>query len=455
MTIPEDVTSSGLVITDRRHTRAASEHPQIAPRQHDPNGNPASTVGPESRGGQIMSPAPRAWHADAWAGWPNEWQTPYMANGGDFGGASSNLVTRTACAMTCIDLNSRQLASFPVYGLKGTEPFKLPAWSENPAPMVYASWGEFMHGTVNALEIRGECFTYVLSRYADGYPMHFVNLNPDAVRVEWFGGGKEYLVDDVPVDPADLCHIQYQSWPGRLHGVSPLEWCARSILTSASLERYAANLATRGGVPWAVLKSGRNLDDQQVQDAQSSWVSAAMRRDGAPAILGSAFELQPLSFSPDQMALLDLREFDDRRICAAFGVPGYLVNVSMGEGSSVTYANASALFQHHWTATLRPLADLIAQAWSGFLVPRGQRVEFNPDRYTQNPLSERAFGYQTLFNIVDPVTGERGMYVDEIRAAERLPNSQAHRAAQTSGTADVLAEQERMAAAQRLNGGGA
>lgn len=411
----EYLTEGGLVVTDRRRHLRATEFPQVDPRTHEPNGNVASTVGPESRGGDIiMGPSSRL-HAEAWDGWPAGWSTPYMDGGGGM-----DIVSKVATAMTCVDLNSRQLGSFPVYGVKGDAPFALPSWAENPAPQLYSSWPEFMHSTVNTLLIRGECFTYVLARFANDFPAQFVNLNPDAVQIEWIDGGLEFLVDGVPVDRRDICHVPYQSWPGRLHGISPLEWCARSLMTSGALERYATNLATRGGIPWAVLKASRNLDDRQVTDAQTSWVNAAMRRDGAPAILGTAFDLQPLSFSPEQMALLDMREFDDRRIAAAFGVPGYLVNVSMGSGSSVTYSNASQLFMHHWTATLRPLANLIARAWSGFLLPRGQRVEFNPDRYVQPPLQERTLGYQTMFSIVDPNTGERAMYIDEIRAAERL-----------------------------------
>lgn len=411
------MTDGGLVVTDRRGHLRASEFPQLDARSHDPNGNAASSVGPETLGGPVMGPASRM-HAEAWNGWPQGWDTPYMAADDASG---FDVVTRVATAMTCVDLNSRQLASFPVYGVKGDAPFDLPSWAANPAPQVYSSWSEFMHSVVNTLLIRGECFQYVLARYADGYPAQFVNLNPDVVQVEWIDGGLEYLVDDEPVDRADICHTKYQSWPGRLHGISPLEWCARSLVTSGALERYATNLATRGGIPWAVLKANRNLDDRQVLDVQQSWVNAAMRRDGAPAILGTAFDLQPLSFSPEQMALLGMREFDDRRIAAAFGVPGYLVNVGMGDGSSVTYANASALFLHHWTATLRPLADLLAASWSGWMVPRGQRVEFNPDRYTQPPLAERTVGYQTMFNLMDPTTGERAIYIDEIRSAERLP----------------------------------
>src|SRR4029077_20781400 len=109
---------------------------------------------------------------------------------------------------------------------------------------------------------------------------------------------------------------------------------------------------------------------------------------------------------------LELREFDERRVCGAFGVPSFLVNVSQATG--LTYANATALFDHHWRATLRPLADLIARGWWQFRLPRGQRFEFNPDRYVQPALGERVAAWMTMHGIQDG-DGSRAMSVAEIR----------------------------------------
>lgn len=394
---------SGLVVTDRRHSRAATEHPQIDPRDHVPNANGAAgTVGPGSMPGHL--------HPDAWAGYPSGWATPTGA---------PDMIARTATAMTCVDLNSRQIASFPIYGLRGVYPVRLPSWRDSPEPELYGSWSDFMHQVLNTLMIRGESIQYVTGRFADDTVARFVNLNPDAVGIEFIDGRLEYLIDRIPVDRRDICHLKYQSWPGRLRGISPLHWAARSMATSGALEQYAMHLATRGGIPWAVLKALRNLDKDQATDAQDRWVEAAARRDGAPAVLGSGFDLQPVQFSPADMALLELREFDERRIAAAFGVPGYLINVSMAQG--LTYTNASQLFQHHWTATLRPIATMISEAWSNWLLPRGTIIEFNPERYVEPPFSERGLGYQYMFNLVDPITGRRAIEVEEIRAAERLP----------------------------------
>lgn len=362
------------------------------------------------------------WHAEAWDGWPAGWQPPWYGEAwSGFGYGRQGMVDKLSTAMTCVDLNSRQLASFPMYGLRGTDPVELPPWATNPEPNLYASWPEFMHGVVNSLELRGEAFLYATGRYAEsagGYPSRFVVLNPDAVGVEWIGSRIEYVVDGDPKPARDICHLKYQSWPGRLHGIGPLEWAGRALETAGALERYASKLATRGGIPWAVLKSARNINDTQATDAQTAWVNASLRRDGAPAVIGNAFELQPLTISPRDMALLELREFDERRICAAFGVPAYLVNVEQTGG--MTYANANDLRTQHYQATLRPLADLIAEAWSSWLLPAGTTLEFNPDRYVQPALAERAAAYATLHALVDPTTGERAISVAEIRSAERM-----------------------------------
>jgi HK97 family phage portal protein len=341
--------------------------------------------------------------------------------------------------MSCVDLNSRQLASFPRYGLQGTKPIRLPLWSDNPCPGYYSSWSDFMHSTVNSLEMRGESFTYCISRYANGFPARFIDLSPDVVQVELIDGQIEYFVDMIPVDPRDICHIRYQTIPGNLRGIGPLDWAASSLETSSSLSGYTSKLSSTGGIPWGVLKSQRNINQQQAVDAQLAWVKASRRRDGAPAVIGNAFDLQVLSFTPEQMGMLGLREFDERRICAAFGVPAFLVNVSMA--GSLTYSNVQGLFLHHWQSTLRPLAQMISDAWSLWLLPYGTIMEFSPDRYVQPEFEARTRGYQTMFNIQDPITGNRALTVEEIRAAERL-------------TPSGVVETEDFQAAQQLTGRG-
>ena len=89
----------------------------------------------------------------------------------------------------------------------------------------------------------------------------------------------------------------------------------------------------------------------------------------------------------------------------------------------MTYSNVQQLFEYHWRAGLSTKAAAVMQALSGWLLPRGTTIELNRDEYVKPGLAERAVAYQTLYNIVDPATGERAIYIDEIREAERFANA--------------------------------
>ena len=428
----ESERASGLVVTDRRW------HQRSDPRTHAPNANgqgpndPPVSVGPTSSEGygntHVMYPTD-APHSQAWSGWPVDWDVPPLEplgtqaySGEGYGRLNDTMFARVSTAMSAVDLNSRELGSFPVYGMRDSIPFELPTWRLNPEPEIFSSWADFMHSAVNSLLLRGECITYATGHYADGRVARFTTLNPDVVDVEQVAGRRVVTLAGAELPREDVCIVRYQSWPMRIRGISPIEWVGQSLVTAGALERYAGGLAHRGGIPWAVLKSRTNMNATQAADLQARWVAASRRRDGAPAVLGGDFSLEPLTISPRDLSLLEIREFDERRVAAAFGVPAYLLNVAMASG--LTYTNAESLFRHHWAATLRPLANLLAEAWSTWLLPHGSRIEFNPDRYTQPPLGERVQAWQTMFNIVDPLTGERAITLDEIRTAERMVPSQ-------------------------------
>jgi len=336
--------------------------------------------------------------------------------------------------MTAVDLNSRQLGSFPFYGLKGDQPVDLPEWINTPEPELYESWPQFVQAAVNSLLLRGEAVTYATGRYSTssgGAIARFTLLDPDAIEVELVDGRRVVTVAGNEVPREDIFVVRYQSLPGRLRGITPIEWAAGPLATASALERYSTDIASRGGVPWAILKNARQVNAQQARDAQSSWTAAAARRDGAPAVLGNDWAFETVSLSPKDMALLEVTEFSERRIAAAFGVPAYLVNVEMTSG--LTYANASGIRDQHWAATLRTIANLLCAGWSRWLLPRGTRLEANADRYVQPAFGERAVAWSTLFSIVDPVTGQRAISVDEIRAAERLAPTDAVEGGESSG----------------------
>jgi len=402
--VSETVSDSGLVLIHHRQ------------RENPPNANaPIGSVGPNVPAGfgdtHVMYPA--GMDVQAWQGWPVEWDTPLWN-----GAVSTSLVSTL---WTCVDLNTRQLASFPTYGMRGLKMIALPDWSNNPEPDTYSDWTEAAKQIFNSYQLHGEVILWCVGRYANGSVARWVVLNPAWVNVEWADGVVEYSLSGQTLERADICHVKYQSIPGNLRGIGPLAWSATNVMGAAAMERMSANLATNGGIPWGIIKSARKLNGTEATDLQRAWVTASKGRNGAPAVLSGGVELEMLTLNPRDMALLDSRIFDETRIASAFGVPPFLVGLPQPEG--LTYTNGQSLFDFHWRSTLRTMAKSVASAISWWALPRGQRMEFDRDEYVQaDPLS-RAQTAQTLFSIVDE-KGNRAITVDEIRMLERrLPNA--------------------------------
>lgn len=395
-----------------------------------PNPNaPLPSVGPNVPDGygdtHVMYPGDNPPpEAQAWQGWPVEWDVPKYEAG--FGFALSDFegwTRRVSTVMTAAELNAKQIASFPIYGVDTRSGLRrsLPSWAWNPEPLRYASWDEFAKQAFLSIELYGELILLATARDSTGYPARFVVLHPETIEVESDGeGGAMYSLGagsggGIPLDRADVCHVKYASLPLGLRGIGPLEWVGRSLVSAEALEKYSSDIALHG--THALLRHPGNINRKQADDLKASWMNARAARPSAPAVLPGGIEYEQLSISPRDMALLDLRIFDEQRIAAAFGVPPFLIGLPQAEG--LTYSNATSLFDFHWRATLRPLAQMVARALSLWTLPAAITIEFDRDEYVRPDLEGRSRAYQTLRGIVDD-DGKPAMSVGEIRAAERL-----------------------------------
>jgi phage portal protein BeeE len=139
---------------------------------------------------------------------------------------------------------------------------------------------------------------------------------------------------------------------------------------------------------------------------------------GAPAVMSGGVTLAPFTINPKDMALLELRQFDEARISTLLSVPPVLMGLPTGD--SMTYKNIEGIYDFHWRAYLRPKAATIMEAISGWALNMNQTVELNRDEYVRPAVAERVSAWSELFNIHDEATGERAITIAEIRAAEKL-----------------------------------
>jgi HK97 family phage portal protein len=411
------VTETGLVVTNERHHRAGD------PRSWPDNGNvqppPPVGAGPTTSEGygntHVMYPETvGAPPVQAWSGWPVEWATPTW---GEAAGGLAGIINRVSTVFGAIDLNASILSTMPPYRLQGAQVIEATAWMRNPQPEVYTGWTEAMKQVVISY-FNGEAFLWATSRYADGTVRSWVMLNPAWVEIDLHGQVRRYTMGGIDIT-ADVLHLRYSSWPGDGHGHGPLEALAYNLFGAAALERYQSGLAIRGGIPWGVLTAPGNLSAEQATMLRDNFVRARMSSMGAPAVMSGGVTLSPFTVTPKDMALLELRQFDEARIATLLGVPPTLLGLPTGEGSLV-YQNVSSIHDFHWRAYLRPKAATIMEAISNWALPSTQRVELNRDEYVRPAFAERVAGWSTLFAIHDEETGERAISIEEIRTAERL-----------------------------------
>jgi HK97 family phage portal protein len=373
------------------------------------------SVGPDASEGygntNVTSFAPLApVPVSPWSGWPNGWNTPAWNDAGN-GGLLGRWGQLADIVFACLDLNSSILASMPPYLLNNGDKQHGRSWLTNPEPMTYASWQAFAKELVWSFVGVGEAFLYATDRFADGYPSRFMLLSPSFVEVERAGGRIVYTVAGAPVDADDVLHIKYTSWPGDLRGHGPLEVAGARLLTVAALSRYATNLATTGGLPPAVLKYPRRANRAQIRQMQTDWVEARMSAMGVPAVLADGTELDVLNPQLADAALADLARFNESRLATLLSVPPFLVGLQ-SELSS-TYVNSANVFDFHWRAMLRPKADALCGAMSGWLLPRGWTVELDRDDYIKPGMFERAQAY-TMY------IGSGVLTPEDVRTAERF-----------------------------------
>jgi len=397
----------------------------VTPNPNDPATVPPATVGPPSatpgdphgltvEGADVFAGAPPRIVASAWSGWPADWYPP----------AWSNLNQLTDTAWMCLDLNSSVLSTMPPY-LVGAADYLGADWMNNPDPDLYTAWEEFAKQVFWAYSM-GEAYVICTARYATGWPARFhlvpsrlvdAELDPD--------GGRRYRIGDMPVTSGpggDLLHIRYTSSVDDARGHGPLEVGAARLVAAQVLTRYGTQLAAGGGIPAGILTVPGNRDPVQAAVLQDDWVTARASSVGKPAVLSGGVTWEAVQVDPVQMALVDLLQFNESRICNLLGVPPFLVGLPSG-GDSMTYSNVTSIYDFHWRAYLRTKAQPVMSALSQWLLPRGTRVELNRDEYIQPEPLQRAQTAQILHGITDPVTGQQALTVQEIRDAERLGNS--------------------------------
>ena len=227
------------------------------------------------------------------------------------------------------------------------------------------SWYQFIEQFVTFLQVAGNVFTYK-ERNRSNQVTALQLLRPDRMRIvpgTYGAASYIYSVDgaDYGIPLEDMCHLALPNPRGDLYGLSPLQTLARTVNLDSAMTDFAKVYFQNAGVPSGLLKLKRRLQTQEeAATIRSRWRSqfGGTTNFHRVAILDEDAEYQAMASAPKDMALNDLHNLTESRICAVFGVPAILVGANVGLQRS-TYSNYREARMAFHSEKLEPMVHKI------------------------------------------------------------------------------------------------
>lgn len=272
--------------------------------------------------------------------------------------------------------------------------------------------------TVRDLYLDGVAYWQILRRDANGEParggVRYLPLNRVGYLTET-DGSVTLTYDGVPIPRRDT--LGFHGWHDgiRRHG-------ARVLRTALALDQAAKRMAD-APLPNTLLKNASTyeLDDDEI-DELIAGVKAA-RQASAIGYINAGVELETLGWDSAELQLVEARQYAAASVANLCGVPAAFIAGASATGASLTYSNvtqeARSLVDFGLTPPIKAIesrlsmSDVLGQAWTNQVTPRGSTVRFNLNGLLRgNPL-ERAQVYAVLVPL-------GVLTVEEARALEDL-----------------------------------
>ena len=227
------------------------------------------------------------------------------------------------------------------------------------------NWYSFIEQLVTYLQVAGNAYIYK-ERTRGNRVTALKILRPDRMRIIGASYGAAGYVYEVggqdhylPVE--DMCHLSLPNPAGDLYGLSPLQVLSRTVNLDLNMTDFAKVYFQNAGVPSGLLKLRRRLNTQEeASTIRSRWRSQFGGKNNFHriAILDEDADYQQMASAPKDMAMSELHDLTESRICAVFGVPAILVGANVGLQRS-TYSNYREARLAFHSETLEPLVGRI------------------------------------------------------------------------------------------------
>jgi len=178
----------------------------------------------------------------------------------------------------------------------------------------------------------------------------------------------------VPAD--ELMHDRINCLFHPLFGMSPLYSTSQAAVAGLSMQEFSSRFFTNAARPSGVLTAPDTIQQADAERLKNLWSQEfSQGNSGRIAVLGSGLKFEPMSQNAVDSQLIEQLKHSDESICAAFGIPAYMVGVK----DPPNYNNAELLDLQYYKQCLQSLIEhieLILTEGLG-LDSAGYRAEFD------------------------------------------------------------------------------
>jgi HK97 family phage portal protein len=279
----------------------------------------------------------------------------------------------------------------------------------------------FWAGCTESLTLYGNSICIVTSRDRLGWPQTLRPIHPTLAAVRFTGNPMAPTIDQWYIagqmyDPGDIWHIKsHLGRPGWPLGRGLIDTGSDAIATALALQSYAASYFNNSGMPSGILKIHRPEVTQAQADAtRSAWIT---KYAGTPsvAVLNELTDFTPVSFRPVDSQMIESRAHSLIEVALMWGIPPSKLGATVGGG---TYRNAEMEEVQARNDAVAPWTELLAQAGSLELLPRGQHLQWDLGASLRTDTLSLYQAYQ--FALGGPGPQSQWLLVDEIRAKQNL-----------------------------------
>lgn len=235
----------------------------------------------------------------------------------------------------CCSLIADSVASLPIQLRSG------PEWKDSKklklSPLLTKPYAEISRrdwwiGFIWALALRGNFYGRIIERDDLGMPLQIKPIHNDAVQIwrDRATGRLIYRYYGVEVPIEDVFHIRYQTLPGEIIGLNPIQTLALTFGNAIAKERFVESFYLNSANPMGVIEVPTYLDRQETRKMMRAWVAAhqGLNKANLPAVLTEGATFKPITINPTDAQLIEALNFSDSQICGRiFRVPPHMIGI--------------------------------------------------------------------------------------------------------------------------------